>query len=372
MIGLPFRSPEEQEVFTDNLVRSCTSIVHFTYQPGADLDPFPGPEFGISGLEHLSWKTERALPLESPIISIMTASMTTLTHISFTGYLSLIEPTYYDFLDLRFPLLTSLEFGSLFDTTSQERLDTAVTRFINDHPHINRLSLGRFRSSRTGTTSFQFDQNLLRNDSLPNLRSFEGFPMNITLLAHCNVQCLLELTTLSLFSDSDDLPSMFEAVRSRLGSGNLPCVRNLRFEFRTDLSHKMETNASDLVHRRWADGFSEICPAVVNWYGTLGPVTRDNLANVFNVYEHLETINLPRLSLNLYIPAKDPAINSYFRTIAEQCPELRRIVARKPAYTELEDYVFGLRRKPNGDLDHVRHGILDGGEDRWNLVDGEE
>jgi len=202
----------------------------------------------------------------------MNASMRTLTHISFTGYLSLLGPTcYYKFLDLRFPLLTFLELGSLFNTTSQGRSNTAITRFIIDHPHINHLSLGKFRR---GTTSFQFDQNFLSGDSLPNLRSFEGFPMNITLLAHCNVRCLPELTTLSLFSDPDDLPTMFEAVKSSLACGQLPCVRNLRFEFHTDLSHLMETHVSDLAHRRWADGFSEICPAVIHWYGTLGPVNR--------------------------------------------------------------------------------------------------
>ena len=207
----------------------------------------------------------------------MTLSMNTLTHISFNGHLSLLEDTscYYDFLDLQFPLLTSLELGSLFNTTSQERTDTAITQFIIAHPNIHHLSLGKFR---IGSTSFQFDENLLVEDSLPNLRSFEGFPMNITLLAQSNVRCLLELTTLSLSSDSNDLSlkEMFDTVKTRLGSGtgHFPCVQNLRFEFHTELSHRMETDVSNLDHRRWVDGFSEICPAVINWYGRLGPVNR--------------------------------------------------------------------------------------------------
>ena len=206
----------------------------------------------------------------------MGASVRTLTHISLTGYLSLLEPTcYYEFLDLRFPLLTFLELGSLFKTTSHERSNTAITRFIVSHLHIHHLSLGKFR---IGTTSFQLDRNLLSPNSLPKLRSFEGFPTNITLLAHCNVRSLLELNTLSLFSDLsfsadiDDLLTMFETVRGRLEYGQFPRVRNLRFEFYTDHSHLMKTNVSDLVHRKWIDRFSEICPAVVNWYGTLGPV----------------------------------------------------------------------------------------------------
>ena len=204
----------------------------------------------------------------------MRSSIKTLTHISFIGHLSLSEHTcYYDFLDLRFPLLTSLQLGSLFNTTSQERSDTAITRFIIAHPRISHLSLGKF--CMDSNTPFQFDGSRLTEGSLPNLRSFEGFPMNITLLAQSNVRSLHKLTTLSLFLNLGDssLNEMFEAVRLEYSS--FPLVQTLRFEFPTPLSHySMETNTSDLRHRKWVDGFSEICPTVVNWYGTLGPVNQ--------------------------------------------------------------------------------------------------
>ena len=88
---------------------------------------------------------------------------------------------------------------------------------------------------------------------------------------------------------------------------------------------------------------------------------------MFGLYEHLETINLPRLSLNLYIPNKDSPIDFYFRTIAEKTPMLRQIVARKPAYTELEDCVFYLRRGPSGEFDSV-HIVDRDGEDRKSVV----
>ena len=100
--------------------------------------------------------------------------------------------------------------------------------------------------------------------------------MNITLLAHCNVRSLLKLTTLSLFSDiQEDLDGMFEAVRTRLEGGQFPCVQNLCFEFHADLDHmNMETHVTNLLHRRLINEFSEICPSVINWYSTLGPVDR--------------------------------------------------------------------------------------------------
>lgn len=43
-------------------------------------------------------------------------------------------------------------------------------------------------------------------------------------------------------------------------------------------------------------------------------------------------------------------------------------MARKPAYTELEDYVFCLRRGPEGDFDSVYLLDHDGCEDEWNFL----
>ena len=67
--GFPFHSPADQEIFRDNLMRSCTSIVHFTYQPG--VNHFPGRSFGISGLKRLCWQTEQAS--QSPMIPTFAA-----------------------------------------------------------------------------------------------------------------------------------------------------------------------------------------------------------------------------------------------------------------------------------------------------------
>jgi hypothetical protein len=58
MIGLPFRTINDQQIFIENLMHSCTSLTHFDYRPG--VDPFRGPDFGISRLKRLSWQTEQA------------------------------------------------------------------------------------------------------------------------------------------------------------------------------------------------------------------------------------------------------------------------------------------------------------------------
>ena len=58
MIGVPFLTINDQEIFRDSIMHSCTSLAHFAYRPGAD--PFRSPDFGISGLKRLSWQTEQA------------------------------------------------------------------------------------------------------------------------------------------------------------------------------------------------------------------------------------------------------------------------------------------------------------------------
>ena len=68
------------------------------------------------------------------------------------------------------------------------------------------------------------------------------------------------------------------------------------------------------------------------------------------------------------MPVNDPGMNPYFRTIAEKSPMLRQFVARKPAYTELEDCVFYLRRR-NGHFDSVHVRYRDRWKDEWNVVD---
>ena len=57
VIGVPFRTQEDQQNFRGTLMRSCTSLANFVYEPG--VDAFPGPNFEISGLERLSWKTQK-------------------------------------------------------------------------------------------------------------------------------------------------------------------------------------------------------------------------------------------------------------------------------------------------------------------------
>lgn len=57
LVGFPFRTRKDQEIFRNTLTGSCTALVHLACQP--DASPFPGESFEISGLKQLSWKTEQ-------------------------------------------------------------------------------------------------------------------------------------------------------------------------------------------------------------------------------------------------------------------------------------------------------------------------
>lgn len=57
IIGVPFHTTNDQEIFRGILMSSCTSLAHFAYRPGAGH--FLSPDFGISGLKRLSWQTEQ-------------------------------------------------------------------------------------------------------------------------------------------------------------------------------------------------------------------------------------------------------------------------------------------------------------------------
>ena len=81
IVGVPFHTINDQEIFRGNLIHSCTSLAHFAYRPGAV--PFPGPNFEISGLKRLSWKTEQAS--KWPFYAIFTTIKTEGTYCSSTS-----------------------------------------------------------------------------------------------------------------------------------------------------------------------------------------------------------------------------------------------------------------------------------------------
>lgn len=71
---------------------------------------------------------------------------------------------------------------------------------------------------------------------------------------------------------------------------------------------------------------------------------------MFEMFEHLETISLPHLSL-IYI-GHSPL--EFFLPIASKCLNLKHVIARRPLYTELEyTNIYSFTRNAQGELQSV-------------------
>jgi len=68
---------------------------------------------------------------------------------------------------------------------------------------------------------------------------------------------------------------------------------------------------------------------------------------MFGMYEKLESISLPQLSLFIHLPISPTGQVEYFRLLSEKCRNLKTIVARRPEYSELEDIIYTLHRGPD-------------------------
>ena len=70
---------------------------------------------------------------------------------------------------------------------------------------------------------------------------------------------------------------------------------------------------------------------------------------MFEPFEHLENISLPRLSF-LYVL---PTPLRYFKAVASRHRKLQHIISCKPPYTELDHTIYTLLRDEDGELETV-------------------
>ncbi|KDR70740.1 hypothetical protein GALMADRAFT_882531 [Galerina marginata CBS 339.88] len=353
--GFPFSSPRDIQLFTSTLRHSCPMLENFSYQP--QFGSLPGEGFELYKLKGVKWKSGFAT-IDMPIMPIMTASIDSLAYISFIGtVIHRRDKPYNEFLQLRFPCLKSLELGSLLYSDSEPRTNTTITKFILDHSGIEHLSLGR---SRPTYSCFQFDSCLLKSESLPSLKSFEGFPENITALATLPVRSLFSLTSLSIYCEKGEIghnppvDEMFSAIEGGVDR-TLSFVRFLRFYFVVSFDHLMTLNQTSRAHLDWMDKLSYVCPGVVEFWGNLPPMTSMHIIKMFESFENLETISLMRLSIFPHMPTSqaESHLGDYFGAISQKCQKLRTVIARRPPYTQLEDWIFTLKRDRNGKLTAV-------------------
>lgn len=83
------------------------------------------------------------------------------------------------------------------------------------------------------------------------------------------------------------------------------------------------------------------------------------------MYEHLEAIYLPWLSIMLEMPSSPI---QYFQSISQKCKNLKFVIACRPEYTEGPDYVFVLERDEAGTLIKVDSRVVHGSGIRYDQI----
>ncbi|KAH9474364.1 hypothetical protein JR316_0012822 [Psilocybe cubensis] len=361
--GYPFSNGPGSDRFVYTLHSCCHQLRRFVYRPGFRTLP---DTFDLSRLQEIEGHfgqndsdSDYCLPLNET----MFASKNTITHISFVGEIR--GEIYSSLHTFRFPCLRSLELGTLAHAENPAQVNTQITRFILDHPQITHLSLGKTRPLVENNVTnahdlfLQFDGNHLLRDSLPLLRSFEGFLENITLLASHNVQSIFTLASLSIYCPykdttlSERLKQMVRAIMhadTTPRDQKFPFVRKLRLEFFTELHSMMEQDTTSLIHRECMDQFAELCPGVTSWYGRLPPMTSTHLGIMFGIPQYVETISLPWSTISI---RKESEILEYFKAIAARCKHLKTVIARKSEDTTGNNLIYVLHRDRYGALSSV-------------------
>ena len=195
-----------------------------------------------------------------------------------------IDSSFDSFINLRLPNLKSLEFGTLATNSGSvpyAATTASVTRFVVEHKTIEHLSLSK-RVPRNGLF-FHLDGPPITVDILPKLRSFEGCPATLTVLAQRGVLSIFYLTSLSLFVCEEnliDVSEMVAAIKSSPGNV-LASVGDLKVTLSVVIPpgtipamvackegvHGMSSSTSTR-EMRCLDKIAQVCPNVVNYSGT--------------------------------------------------------------------------------------------------------
>lgn len=209
---------------------------------------------------------------------MLAASAQTLTSISFPncpGFAyslpEFTQDTWTMFFSMRFPHLTLFNLGLMYvDPTLERRHDTTIllTQFLKAHPSIQDLTLGCSLEYQGLYEGISGVDDLIQQDFLPNLRSCESHPANITIMLNQNVKSMQSLKKLSIvyYCEANDTPleSLFAVMR---GSAGFPEVEQLSVRFNGEVKFMgiHQITMFECVRRLGA-----CCPSVRTFSGYLG------------------------------------------------------------------------------------------------------
>ncbi|CAA7263903.1 unnamed protein product [Cyclocybe aegerita] len=355
----PFPDSEHQQEFVGVLSKYCPNLKELevnvsSQHPRFDIEPLQG-DFGIKGLTKLKWLCTRGVylclsscspersflivrgsyrkhgtPFSHPASrSLLQASRTTLTHISFPNEIDDFEAAnIVQFSALHFPVLQSLVLGPWLDVFTEEP-PSALVRFLAAHPTITDFDLGYFSDDEFRADLEPAALQAATTPVLPALRHLHAHPSPICDLARHAPLCFKSLTSLEVGTGlEEDVPYEYRQLFTALKAiGGLPNLKRLRY-------YVGESEGDDVM---CMEAFSSLCPLLEVWAGDLPWELLGHLSkfkNLREVFVRRTTIPEPcRLSVT------HEATN-----LGSKCLQLSKFVAR---YTGIPRAVFVVRISRN-------------------------
>jgi hypothetical protein len=319
----------------------------------------------------------------------------TLTSVAFHGRVEHIRGNAFDqLLSMHLPNLTSIDLGCL--VSALPNTNSKVTQFLFRHPLLERVSLGHENLQPVEsnvTYRIQLPTNdpsneIARQGFLPHVYHLECVPTTLAPLITQRAPFISRLTSLSLAAQRNgfnDITLLQNAHATHPDASTLfTAVRHLRFQFpvKHRINFRIKHNGTIEEREFWTDlqnyssqrqlwlmswtahQFSEI----ISWEGDLPPMQgvstfasfidstrfanlslffqQSALASFFELYAHLETISVPQKTLLHANPKNLKKLVAFFRPLAYKCRTLKRVIGRKPKYSEKTvDNVFTFIRK---------------------------
>ncbi|KDR77630.1 hypothetical protein GALMADRAFT_138707 [Galerina marginata CBS 339.88] len=363
LVGYPFSTSQEQGAFVSTIQQSCPSLRAFTYRPNKTTTfPKDSTNLDIGGLQKIVWYSPRALSHENQAISLMSASLASLTDLRILKCsgpdVTCNLEQWNTLLSFRFPSLTSLSIG--YHPELYTASETWI-QFLVDHPLLQHFSLGANLPRAQYMTMADQNTRLIKEDFLPNLCSLETHHTNIRLLANFGVRSLRQISSLTILKAYYQLTTSSIRTFDLLDDlGGFPLVTKLHIEVKED-DIDYETRQR-LLNERMARAF----PSVKSWSSNMRlNVDKDELSTFFSYYKNLETIEAPRVMI---LPTTTPSsslevITDYLSPLTSNCPNLREIcVPESSSVSELNRegaiYVITRCHEEDGLLINIRQHSL--------------
>ncbi|KAF9044964.1 hypothetical protein BJ165DRAFT_126761 [Panaeolus papilionaceus] len=366
--GMPFGQPYRMMEFSNCVNNSCLNLTTLVVRPFDSFPMLPYLQISVPRLTQIV--LQYSLGTSSmDILPLLTASQSRLTHLHFVGRMNYC--TAFPFcnmltnLNMMFPYLISFQLCALHCDTSQYP-NQPLAQFLYRHTHLQHFSIGSSIANSMPQRMPPTAHNAPTNGSFPKLESLAVYfdllepskrkiePL-IRGLEEINAGAQAPFSPFGSPSFSFSGGFGIPIRGSHLGFVEIAVdspfrdVQYLKLEFDEDLSHRRRMNSCPMDAMKAIIRMKELCPNVSVLELKL-LCDLDCLAErVLSMpsLQQLECLILHQLCVNS--PREDQILSEAQRItlmakIASSCPQLRYVVMRKPAYSELPDCVFTLNR----------------------------